>query len=87
VPLRLFFPQIWDAHAPNLGLIQLTHFPAHKFSQVIAVQISSDGAVIATGGADFAVKLFKREPLGAAWKEVVPSGSGHTGIVTSVNFR
>jgi hypothetical protein len=25
---------VWDAHAPNLGLVSLTHFVGHKFSQV-----------------------------------------------------
>jgi hypothetical protein len=31
--------QVWDAHAPNLGLVSLTHFVGHKFSQVMALQV------------------------------------------------
>ena len=118
--------QIWDAHAPNLGLISLTHFVGHKFSQVMAIQVSPDGSCIASGGSDFVVKLWKKEPVGEIWKartghpllavtngnfcvlsvlrgrptdwnvaafcngvmqDMVPTGSGHTSIVTTVNFR
>jgi WD40 repeat protein len=60
--------QIWDAHAPNLGLVQLSHFMAHKYSQVLAVQVSPDGSTIATGGADFIVKLWKRDVGAGVWK-------------------
>ena len=40
----------------------------------MAVQVSSDGSVIATGGADYAVKLFKKDHLSTGWKVSEPAG-------------
>ncbi len=53
----------------------------------MAVQISSDGTVIATGGADFIVKLWKREPLGShnAWKVTDAHTRTHTQTQTQTH--
>ena len=41
--------QVWDAHAPNLGLIELAKFKAHKFTSVVCLDLSPDGNTMASG--------------------------------------
>ena len=48
--------QTYDAHAPNLGLIDMAQFVAHE-SAVTCISISSDEQLLATGSMDNVVKV------------------------------
>lgn len=48
--------QTYDAHAPNLGLIELAQFDAHE-SAVTCIALSGNEELLATGGMDNQVKV------------------------------
>lgn len=85
--------QMFDAHAPNLGLIEVCSFPAHD-SPVACIAMSSDVQLMATGAQDRSVRLFKRREVpGAETKQIswlqepALKGLGHTMGVTWVDFN
>jgi WD40 repeat protein len=84
---------VWDAHAPNLGLIELQNFMAHKFAGVMCVDFSPSGELLATGGTDSVLRLWRRHMIGTEflWREEPctqgeRSGGGHSAQITSVHF-
>lgn len=76
--------QVWDAAAPNLGLLDVCTFDS-GCSRVDAIEVSQDGELIATGGSDWLVHLWNRqESDGVVTYEVDPAvrGAGHKDALT-----
>ena len=81
--------QLWDAHAPNLGLIPVSQFTAHKYMQAVStIALSPDGTYLATGSLDQTVKLWEKRMMDTdyIWKEVELHGKGHNGAITCLDF-
>lgn len=83
--------QLLDARAPNLGLIELSQFNAHRHSCVTAVSITDDAKSMVSGGLDNKVHLWIRmadadDSLSAAWNSRKLRGAGHQSSVTCVAF-
>jgi len=65
---------VYDAHAVNLGLIELYRFKAHKFASVMCVDFNSDGSLLASGGSDGALRVWRRYVVG---ESAATAGLGH----------
>eukprot|EP01138_Halocafeteria_seosinensis_P010237 gb/GECG01010455.1/.p1 GENE.gb/GECG01010455.1/~~gb/GECG01010455.1/.p1 ORF type:complete len:2817 (+),score=410.58 gb/GECG01010455.1/:1-8451(+) len=81
--------QLWDAHAPNLGLIQISQFTAHRYMQAVStISLSPDGSLLATGSLDQTVKLWEKRMMDtdAIWKPMELQGKGHNGAITCLDF-
>lgn len=83
---------LWDTAAGRLQLVGLSEFTAHEFSSVTGAELNKFGNVIATGGLDNTVKLWRpaSSPVGgidsSGWEPMSMVGKGHTGGVTSLRF-
>lgn len=77
--------QLWDTTlAGTEGISCVEQFDAHPYSSVSAVAISDDGNILATGGLDSAVRVW-RYSFGV-WEEQRMVGAAHAAGICDIDF-